>query len=49
MGLEGYGLKVVETVPIQVKPNPYNIKYLETKRKKLGHLIAIKGTEEKPK
>jgi 3,4-dihydroxy 2-butanone 4-phosphate synthase/GTP cyclohydrolase II len=48
VGLEGYGLKVVETVPIQVKPNPYNISYLETKRKKLGHLITIKGTQEKP-
>lgn len=49
VGLEGYGLKVVETVPIQVEPNPHNIGYLETKRKKLGHLIAINGTETAPK
>ncbi len=49
VGLEGYGLKVVETMPIQVEPNPHNIGYLETKRKKLGHLISIKGTEEAPK
>ena len=38
-GLEGYGLKVVERIPIIAKPNPNNIRYLETKRKKLGHLL----------
>jgi len=41
IGLEGYGLKVVETLPIITTPNPYNRRYLETKRKKLGHLIEI--------
>jgi 3,4-dihydroxy 2-butanone 4-phosphate synthase/GTP cyclohydrolase II len=41
IGLEGYGLKVVETVPIVCKPNPQNVKYLETKRKKMGHLIKL--------
>jgi 3,4-dihydroxy 2-butanone 4-phosphate synthase/GTP cyclohydrolase II len=41
IGLEGYGLKVVETLPILVTPNPYNRGYLETKKKKLGHLIEI--------
>ena len=40
VGLEGYGLKVVERVPIQVKPGPYNKKYLETKKKKLGHFLG---------
>jgi 3,4-dihydroxy 2-butanone 4-phosphate synthase/GTP cyclohydrolase II len=39
VGLEGYGLEVVETVPIVVPPGPYNAYYLETKRKKMGHLI----------
>ena len=39
IGLEGYGLKVVERVPIEVEPNEINHKYLETKRDKLGHLI----------
>ena len=39
VGLEGYGLKIVEQVPIKVKPNPHNAQYLETKRKKLGHLL----------
>jgi 3,4-dihydroxy 2-butanone 4-phosphate synthase/GTP cyclohydrolase II len=41
IGLEGYGLKVVETLPIIATPNPYNRDYLETKRKKLGHLLEI--------
>lgn len=39
VGLEGYGLKVVERVPIQIKPGPHNRKYLETKKKKLGHFL----------
>ena len=39
VGLEGYGLKIVEQVPIRVKPNPHNEKYLKTKREKLGHLL----------
>ena len=39
VGLEGYGLEIVEQLPIQVKPNPHNAKYLKTKREKLGHLI----------
>ena len=39
VGLEGYGLKVIERVPIQVKPNPHNARYLKTKREKLGHLL----------
>jgi 3,4-dihydroxy 2-butanone 4-phosphate synthase/GTP cyclohydrolase II len=38
-GLEGYGLKVVERIPIVMKPNPHNVRYLETKRTKLGHLL----------
>ena len=39
VGLEGYGLQIVEQVPIKVKPNPHNAKYLKTKREKLGHLL----------
>jgi 3,4-dihydroxy 2-butanone 4-phosphate synthase/GTP cyclohydrolase II len=39
VGLEGYGLKIVEQVPITVKPNPHNLRYLKTKREKLGHLL----------
>jgi len=38
-GLKGYGLEIVDTVPIEVAPNPHNEKYLTTKRDKLGHSI----------
>jgi len=39
VGLEGYGLEVVQQVPIKVKPNPHNALYLKTKREKMGHLL----------
>jgi len=39
VGLEGYGLQVVERVSIEVKPKQDNLKYLRTKQKKLGHMI----------
>ncbi len=39
VGLEGYGLKIAEQLPIRVKPNPHNERYLKTKRDKLGHLL----------
>jgi 3,4-dihydroxy 2-butanone 4-phosphate synthase/GTP cyclohydrolase II len=39
VGLEGYGLEIVEQVPIRVPANPHNAKYLKTKREKLGHLV----------
>ena len=42
VGLAGYGLEIVENVPIEVAPNPHNEKYLRTKRDKLGHSI-LKG------
>ena len=45
-GLEGYGLKVVERVPIVVEPNAFNLRYLETKRTKLGHLLGVDGIIE---
>jgi 3,4-dihydroxy 2-butanone 4-phosphate synthase/GTP cyclohydrolase II len=38
-GLEGYGLDIVERIPLQSEPNPENIRYLETKKEKLGHLL----------
>jgi len=41
VGLEGYGLEVVERIPIIAQPNPHNMRYLETKRDKLGHLLDI--------
>jgi 3,4-dihydroxy 2-butanone 4-phosphate synthase/GTP cyclohydrolase II len=36
-GLEGFGLQIVENIPLVIPPNPYNIKYLKTKKTKLGH------------
>ena len=38
-GLSAYGLEIVETIPIEIDPNPHNEKYLQTKRDKLGHEI----------
>jgi len=39
VGIEGYGLKVVERVPIEIQPHHANVKYLRTKKKKLGHIL----------
>jgi 3,4-dihydroxy 2-butanone 4-phosphate synthase / GTP cyclohydrolase II len=41
ISLEGHGLQVVETVPIVVKPNPHNRRYLETKQEKMGHNLDL--------
>ena len=41
-GLLGYGLEIVETVPIEILPNKHNEKYLKTKRDKMGHKILAK-------
>jgi 3,4-dihydroxy 2-butanone 4-phosphate synthase/GTP cyclohydrolase II len=40
-GLEGYGLEIVERVPLHVLPNAENIRYLRTKQDKMGHLLEI--------
>ncbi len=42
-GLDGYGLEVVERVPIEVRPNEKNMEYLRTKREKLGHILNLMG------
>lgn len=39
VGLDGYGLQIVNQVPIKVKANPHNHRYLKTKKEKMGHLI----------
>jgi 3,4-dihydroxy 2-butanone 4-phosphate synthase/GTP cyclohydrolase II len=41
-GITGYNLEIVETVPIEIKANSHNKKYLETKRDKMGHQILSK-------
>lgn len=40
-GLEGYGLEIIENIPLEVQPTPYNEFYLQTKRDKMGHLILM--------
>jgi 3,4-dihydroxy 2-butanone 4-phosphate synthase/GTP cyclohydrolase II len=42
VGLKGYGLEIVERIPIEIPPNENNIQYLKTKRDKMGHLILDK-------
>ena len=41
VGLEAYGLEIVENIPIEIKPNPYNLKYLKTKKDRMGHLLHL--------
>ncbi len=45
IGLQGYGIEVVERVPIETKPHQENIEYLKAKAKKMGHLLSIKSGE----
>ncbi|MBD3348916.1 MAG: bifunctional 3,4-dihydroxy-2-butanone-4-phosphate synthase/GTP cyclohydrolase II [Candidatus Eisenbacteria bacterium] len=47
VGLEGYGLKIVERVPIQIAPGERNLDYLVTKKNKLGHLLEISEIDGK--
>ncbi len=47
-GLEGYGLEIVERVPLHVLPNEENIRYLRTKQEKMGHLLDIEVEDEVP-
>ena len=41
IGLSGYGLQVIERVPIEVAPNEANVRYLRTKKKKMGHILNM--------
>jgi 3,4-dihydroxy 2-butanone 4-phosphate synthase/GTP cyclohydrolase II len=41
VGLEGYGLRVIERIPLEIEPNPLNYLYLKTKKEKLGHDLSI--------
>mgnify|MGYP006291956705 CR=1 FL=1 len=40
-GLEGYGLKILENIPLEIEPNPHNEFYLQTKREKMGHFLNL--------
>ena len=42
VGLEAYGLEIIENVPIEVTPNPFNLRYLETKKNRMGHMLHLK-------
>jgi 3,4-dihydroxy 2-butanone 4-phosphate synthase/GTP cyclohydrolase II len=42
VGLQGYGLEIIDRIPIEIPPNPNNEKYLKTKRDKMGHMILNK-------
>ena len=46
VGLHGYGLDIVERVPLEMDPNDVNERYLKTKRDKLGHLILVEPTKK---
>ncbi len=40
VGLEGYGIRIVERVPLEIPPSPNNLRYLETKKQKMGHILG---------
>jgi len=40
-GIEGYGLEIVERVPLEIQPNEKNLEYLRTKKEKLGHVLHL--------
>jgi len=44
IGLKGYGLEIVDRVPIQMEPSEFNLRYLKTKRDKMGHMLKLKKT-----
>ncbi len=41
VGLEAYGLEITENVPIEVAPNEYNIRYMRTKKERMGHNLHM--------
>jgi 3,4-dihydroxy 2-butanone 4-phosphate synthase/GTP cyclohydrolase II len=45
-GLEGYGIEIIDNIPIEIQSNPHNEKYLKTKRDKMGHAILKKKEKE---
>ena len=45
VGLEGYGLQVTERVPLEVKPTDFNLRYLQVKKEKLGHMLHHQGLQ----
>lgn len=48
-GLERYGVKIKERVPLETRPNKYNRPYLQTKKARLGHLLSVQPSRRAPK
>jgi 3,4-dihydroxy 2-butanone 4-phosphate synthase/GTP cyclohydrolase II len=48
-GLQGYGLEIVENIPLEIQPNSHNKFYLETKRNKMGHYLNLVAFDKKQK
>jgi 3,4-dihydroxy 2-butanone 4-phosphate synthase/GTP cyclohydrolase II len=46
IGLEGYGIEIIDRVPIEIEPDHYTLNYLKTKKEKLGHLIKMEEKNE---
>ncbi|MEY2399172.1 MAG: 3,4-dihydroxy 2-butanone 4-phosphate synthase / cyclohydrolase [Actinomycetota bacterium] len=44
-GLEGYGLEIVERVPLEIEPNPHNADYMRTKQERMGHFVGDQDAE----
>src|SRR5262249_6982747 len=49
VGLEGYGLEIVEEVPLPIPPNPHNARYLRTKAEKMGHVFTFEDLTQEGK
>ena len=47
VGLESYGLSVVENVPLEVEPNKFNLFYMKTKKERMGHKLKYVGDDQK--
>lgn len=41
VGLESYGINIVENIPIEIQPNPYNLRYMKTKKEKMHHNLHL--------
>ncbi len=46
-GLQGFGLEITERVPLDIAPNPENLRYLQTKRDRMGHMIEVPEPDDR--
>ncbi len=47
IGLESYGLKIEENIPVEIEPNKYNMFYIKTKKERMGHTLSLKNNSQK--